>query len=494
MDRLARLAIFSLPHAPDKVDGLDVLRSGKLFQAGDYPDKEFSMSEAELAAAVAAFEACDIDLEHTPTVLSGKLGRLESVTLSDDGKSLHGIVRLPKWLDDQLGETECKVSATWDRVTKQLKGLALVIDPRVPDAVLMAAFAAFAAEEGRHDTRTGQSVVQRLHNVAAEAGAVCTPPSGGAKPNGSVGMASQHESEVVQQIHDLTTAHGADCAALSPQDAQYPKNTDYPMFSAPGATTAAPATTTVAKPATTATAAVAAPPAAPAATRAPKEGRSMSWKDRLLAAIQGMPEDDTETSTAAAAAAPPAPAAPAAPAGPTVVTQAAAPATMSAELTEMHRLAEAQRGRAEAAEAENRRLIQERIHDRAVAFADKAIAESRAFPSERDGLIAEYIQAATDDSLYGVVTMAEGKPTTRVALKEAAMVAREPHKLTAEQITPALMTILQGSRETPAQDAGDRKADPDEVRRLIAMTAAGEGVLKAAHRDAPSSATNGTGH
>src|SRR5205085_11869415 len=93
------------------------------------------------------------------------------------GDELHGIVALPKWLDGALDER--KVSATWDRETKTLAGLALVRNPRVSDAALMAAFAVDeAVREGdsaveairtlfaaaRHDTPEGQLVMQELHN------------------------------------------------------------------------------------------------------------------------------------------------------------------------------------------------------------------------------------------------------------------------------------------------------------------------------------------
>jgi hypothetical protein len=73
-------------------------------------------------------------------VLDGKLGQVVHVEASDDGEELHGIVAIPKWLDSVLDER--KVSATWDRATKTLKGLALVRNPRVSDAALMAAFTA----------------------------------------------------------------------------------------------------------------------------------------------------------------------------------------------------------------------------------------------------------------------------------------------------------------------------------------------------------------
>jgi hypothetical protein len=484
MDRLARLASFTLPANPDTIEGDFVLRSGLIFRAGDYPDKEFSMTPAELAEAVEAFEPCAVDLEHTDTVLSGKLGQLEQIALSEDGTGLNGVVRLPKWLDDAIGVGERKVSATWDRATKKLLGLALVLSPRVPDAALMSAYAAFTAAHPdanvdfvapRHDTPPGQSALQRLHDIAADSGATCAKPKAAA-------MSSKHELDAIQSIHDTAVANGATCVAIKPTD--YPVSS-YPVgygATATGATVSAPpldvapATTPPAVPAATA------PAAAAATTTPPKEGRSMSWKDKLLAAISGMPDTDDE----APPAAPGAPAAPAAPA------PAVAMATEPVALTEARRLADAQRGRAEAAEAENRRLVAERIQERAIAFADKALAESRALPAEREAIISDYMQRATDDTLYGTVNFGpEGKTTTRIGLLEAAFAAREPHKLTAAQVAPALLSLLQGHRDTPAQDAGEREATPEEVRKLISLTPAGAAYLSEARRTAPSADTSG---
>jgi hypothetical protein len=416
-----------------------VTRSGKLFACGDYPDKDFSMSAEELAAAVAAFQPCPVDLEHTPTVLSNKLGRVESVSLADDGNSLHGTVTLPKWLDDALGDTERKVSATWDRATKTLQGLALVLSPRVADAALMSAYADFAA---RHDTPEGRQVLQELHNTSARGGAVCS------KSNAT--MASSHEASTIQKIHDMATEHGAACSSTKSGGSSFPS-----MYSA------APATNT--------------------ATTTPQEGKHMSNWDRFVAAISGMKDEDAGGTQAPAGDGASAIAAP-------VVTLSASAAELEAE----RKRADAATQRADALAARNIQVESERIMERAVSFADRMLAETKALPAEREFIIADYVQRATDDNLYGVVKFAEGKSTTRVGLLEAQFAARSPHKLTAAEITPALFSILQGHRETPAQDAGDRLATGDELRKLIGMTATGQTHLSTANRSAPSApGTNG---
>lgn len=122
-------------------DGGLVLRTGKVFEVGDYPDKHFALSEAEAAAAVAQFSPVPVDLEHRSTPLDGKLGQLTSVQLADDKRTLIGTVALPSWLDSALGDGARRVSLTWNRATKQIAGLALTNTPRIADAALFAAFA-----------------------------------------------------------------------------------------------------------------------------------------------------------------------------------------------------------------------------------------------------------------------------------------------------------------------------------------------------------------
>lgn len=124
-----------------ETDSAVVLRRGKIFAAGDYPDKDFSLTPKELRKIVKDFEGpVELDSEHERSIFDGKLGRLVGIESAENGQELHGIVEIPKWLDPILMEAGGKVSAAFDRITKKLVGLALTINPRVPDAALMAAF------------------------------------------------------------------------------------------------------------------------------------------------------------------------------------------------------------------------------------------------------------------------------------------------------------------------------------------------------------------
>lgn len=131
--------------------------------------------------------------------------------------------------------------------------------------------------------------------------------------------------------------------------------------------------------------------------------------------------------------------------------------------------------RASASEAELRKLRAERITERATQWADGLLREGRANPSERAACINLHERAATHDANF---SHGDSHDSTMVTDLEAAYAARPAHQLTAESLTPALMSVLQGHRETPTQDA-NREATPDELEKLLKMTAQGQALLSA---------------
>lgn len=134
-----------------------VIRRGLIFRAGRYDDVNYSMSPADLARAKQLFRPVPIRLEHRATLLDGHLGTLQSVNLSADGSELHGEAALPRWLANLIpADMPLKVSASWDRATKLLRELSLVLVPRVQGAAL-AAFAAVAGD----DTVTRELILYR---------------------------------------------------------------------------------------------------------------------------------------------------------------------------------------------------------------------------------------------------------------------------------------------------------------------------------------------
>jgi hypothetical protein len=146
-------------------DNSVVIREGKIFEAGEYKDKNFTLDEIELSKAVESFNPCDIDYQHIAGPLDGQFGKLDKVWIGDDKKTLFGSVSIPKWLDSILPIK--KVSATWNRANKTIQGLALVTNPRVVDAAVMAAFA------GSRHSSADQSDIQKIHDIAVSQGATC---------------------------------------------------------------------------------------------------------------------------------------------------------------------------------------------------------------------------------------------------------------------------------------------------------------------------------
>ena len=151
-EAVAKMAAYDLDPfdgATVHFDGDFVLRTGKVFEAGDYPDKGFFITEAELATAAANFSPVDNDLEHKRTILDGKLGRVQSVVAK--GKELYATVAVPKWLHSLVGLDPIKTSLAWNRDKKRIVGNGLVLNPRIADAQLVAAFtAANQSTEGTH--------------------------------------------------------------------------------------------------------------------------------------------------------------------------------------------------------------------------------------------------------------------------------------------------------------------------------------------------------
>jgi hypothetical protein len=217
--------------AKDTSDGEYVLRTGKIFEAGQYKDKDFEISPEELCEAIAQFKPVELDVEHMPSIFDGKLGTLQAVALAEDGKSLIGTVKFPKWLDKVLSTVEKKVSATWDRTTKRLTKLALVRNPRVKDAAIYAAFMTneFADDlEGATETEftqileqlmeehfgkktwDGMAMMQGIHDMAARGGAICDEKNMRSFSDRADFIAAS-EAKVMQQIHDASTRGGAKC-------------------------------------------------------------------------------------------------------------------------------------------------------------------------------------------------------------------------------------------------------------------------------------------
>lgn len=214
--KVAEMAAFSVGEATDAGDY--VLRSGKVFEVGDYPDKGFSLSTEEARQSVASFTPVPNDIEHRPSILDGKLGELRTVALSGDGKSLIGTVAIPKWLHESIGDAPLKTSLAFDRATKRIAKNGLVLTPRVTDAALFGAYAEFAGK------RHSQADQDRLNAIAEHAVALGAdhPPKGQAK------MSQSNDSvSVLDAIKALVT--GRDTTPVAPATAAVTPKEHVPM-------------------------------------------------------------------------------------------------------------------------------------------------------------------------------------------------------------------------------------------------------------------------
>jgi len=425
-------------------DAESVTRVGKLFACGTYPDKDFEFDQADLQRAIAAFEPVPVDLEHVPSVLDGKLGFVQRVFAGEDGASLYGEVRLPKWLDAVLEDGERKVSATWDRATKTLKGLALVRTPRVSDAALMAAFSASLsqdtldgttfAERSRHptgqyareDSGDGQQAMQHIHDVAAAYGARQRR-----KTASTATMASTHEVRGFQSIHDTASTHGAAHGAACTPATMSDEPWNLPLVSWD-----TPATTT---------------PIADIrkANDKSRSRKRMNLKELLtgMAADKGVEIDDLEASL-------------------TPPDTAKFDAKLAEKDAKIAALEAAQQQQA----AQFARLAAERLHAEAAAFAQGLVQSHRVPPGAAESLTALAERVMASDS---TATFAEGTKSTQALLAEFAAALPDYSVFTTSTIKSPEVAALFNTSTVTAPDGTDK----DTIDKLLALTPDGKALL-----------------
>lgn len=413
---------------PDVKSSPMVIRTGKLFECGTYPDKDFSLTEAELDIAVSAFAPVPANIEHRPSLLDTHLGGITRVW--KQGAELFGEIETPDWLHTLVGDEPIKPSLEWDRGSKRILGVAYTLSPRITDAALMSAFsialgdnrvitAAHNFAMSRHNTPEGQMAMQDIHDAAARSGAVCD------RTNAL--MSSQHEMTAVQKIHDIAASHGANCTS-GDKPAYY--STD-------------PAVTAKIAPAVTA------------------KGETMFDKLKSLFSQAGVPDSELDAHLSEA-----------------VAELHAAPGMTAAEKAAFT----AMETKAAAFEAETNRLRAEGIARDASTFADAALAARRAVPAERANIIAAFTQAATDDaSAPAAVSFsigAEAKTGSRVDVLKALIEDRPAHTLTADSAAQFTGAFLLPSAAPSQSEATQADVDA-QVSRMLASTIVGQQVLAA---------------
>ncbi len=386
-----------------------ITRRGLVFEAGDYDDKRFSLSPEEMLAAVAEFQPVPLSIEHIPTVLDNKLGRLASVMIDpDDPWRMLGTAELPKWLDDLLEAGERKVSCNWDRATKRITELALVRSPRVADAALLSAFAQFAGQ--RHSAGDLKDL-QAIHDLATKQGAACDPPSTG---SGAAAMTTKGSRAPMNEQQTTTTPPQPGASAESKSTGRFAAFLRW--VSGEGSDDTAPFGGAPEQRAATAEELSklqkfaqenGIPLSALAGSPAPGSAATMSAASHQGTSAQGSPTSSSRP----------------------------LPLSSGADLTEVQTL----RAQVDKLQRESAERLEKAMSESAAAFADGEIRGLRALPAARDLLVAQYLQAARDDNAVGLVSFSKADGSTvqvsRVAILKARAEAVPPHTLTTEQVT-----------------------------------------------------------
>lgn len=452
---------FALEAGGRTVDGdYAIYPNSLLFQAGDYADKSYSMTPEEMWAAVEQFMPVGGNIEHS-SFLSGRACEVRSIHLDPaDSGILRGVVAVPLALDSLLEGHERKLSCEWDRGAKTLTGMALTVNPRIPDAALMSnqALVSFAAASP-HTTREGQSMVQTVHDLTAKGGAVCTTNN----PNGTQQYSSSYfvssgEAKTLQGLHDACTAGGAKCSAM--QDTSAYAATFAALFAGNRHNKADQADIQSIH------------------NLAAKQGASCIDQPAVMNQLKhggtrmsnkfsqwfGMGRDARDLARDAGAELPDE-----AQFG-TVedVAQAAREAAHQEELAKLKTERDAAQRDRDLAQQERFAATAQRLQGEAAAFADGLILGNKLLPAEREGLIAALTTAGMDDAAYGVVTFAAGGTGSRVEQLKTMYAARPAHDLTKEQLSGnAPFTVVGGGK---AKDASPDSYDDD---KLLRMTPAG---------------------
>jgi hypothetical protein len=111
----------------------------------------------------------------------------------------------------------------------------------------------------------------------------------------------------------------------------------------------------------------------------------------------------------------------------------------------------------------------------AAEFADKAVKDGKAFPAERDSLIALFRQARADDASGVACFAADGTtPSTRIAELQKSIEARPSHNLTTEELSGidpkkplhVLGNTAEFSNDAAVPTAEGAKISPERVAHL----------------------------
>ncbi len=431
-----KLAAFAMDITFRRVEGdVAVYPNSLLFVAGDYEDKGFSMTPEELAVAVEHFTPCGGNIEHTD-FLAGRACEVRAIFLDEaDPFILRGEVAVPLWLDENLGAEERKLSCEFDRQTKELAGIGLVVHPRVSEAALMTAFATHFA--GKRHSAADSGDIQSMHDHSVKVGAVCAKA-------GKTAMAGRRNSKsdltAIQSIHDLTVKQGAECtpATHSTEARMHTNDSAIKAFFA-------------------------------------DMGEKLT---RLLGGGGGQaapPKTDPPTDTPTTPEPPASETAlvPTAEMSPAVAAQFTA---IAKALTDVQAKLSATEQRLAAKDTAEAEATKESIAVQAAAFA-RDLAKAGKIPADdqtQANFAALYAQAAEDDRAHGVVTFGEGKGSvSRVDALRAMTAALVPNAMFGQTFDAGAMTrIFSTEQPKPGPSTDEQK------KAFMSASQVGQAALK----------------
>lgn len=196
----------------------EIVMQGKIFECGDYPEKNFSLSETEAdSVTIASFSPVNNELEHvnsygTRTILDGKLGRLEKVWR--DGKNLFGRMTVPKWLYECVDNKQIALSLAFDK-DKKISATGLVIEGHLPDTnALAAAFSASTSAPMPPDSSLringDMDVIQSIKALlAGDAGAAQPAQPEPSTPPANAATFNSADPKLIERLTALETENAS---------------------------------------------------------------------------------------------------------------------------------------------------------------------------------------------------------------------------------------------------------------------------------------------
>jgi hypothetical protein len=130
-------------------------------------------------------------------------------------------------------------------------------------------------------------------------------------------------------------------------------------------------------------------------------------------------------------------------------------------------------------EAELNRERATRIEQEAIAFAEGEVQALRSLPVEQEMLIELYRQANADDSVLGVVKLANGTVVRRTERLRMLFSNRPEHWMTREQMSAALSPDVLTAAMATAQSGVQKPMDENKKAEYLAQTELGRSVLAA---------------